>query len=197
MRKLQVEELYNSRSYTFLTPSQFSEWQKCARQSPNIPTQQSWGWRLRRHATASIHSPGFGDNTVRRLQSAHGLAQCRCCRLANSYIKREEFEKVVESLRPFATYHLSHGLDAIGGGTLIGMHPVKAQTFKDAKAALEHAETILKSQRGEFTDPRPARNQSLVQSSEQCPSCATPSGTPDTSPSVPQSPSDTPYADRV
>lgn len=48
-----------------------------------------------------------------------------------------------------------------------------------------------------LTDPHPARNQSPVQSSEQCPSCAMPSGTPDTSPSAPPAPSDTPCVDRV
>lgn len=42
------------------------------------------------------------------------------------------------------------------------------------------------------TAPHPARSQSPVLSSEQCPACATPSGTPDTSPSVPPKPSDTP-----
>jgi hypothetical protein len=44
----------------------------------------------------------------------------------------------------------------------------------------------------EFTVQHPARSQSPEPSSEQCPVSSTPSGTPDTSPSVPQSPSGTP-----
>lgn len=41
------------------------------------------------------------------------------------------------------------------------------------------------------TDPHPAQNQSPILFSERCPACATPSGTPDRSPSVPPEPSDT------
>ena len=48
-----------------------------------------------------------------------------------------------------------------------------------------------------LTVQHPAQNQSSAPSSEQCPSCATPSGTPDTSPSVLPVPSDTPSVDRV
>lgn len=43
----------------------------------------------------------------------------------------------------------------------------------------------------EFTVQHPVRNQSPVPTSEQCLACATPSGTPGTSPSAPPAPSDT------
>lgn len=48
----------------------------------------------------------------------------------------------------------------------------------------------------EFTVLHPVQNQSPVQPSEQYPVSSTPSGTPDTSPSVPPAPSDTPPSAR-
>ena len=111
--------------------------------------------------------------------------------LANNFIKREEFEKVVEALRLLHDYQ--------NGCPLPKYEKYWNQAMRDAEEILPHAETILKSQRGHesFTAQHPAQNQSSVPPSEQCPAFATPSGTPDTSPSVPQSPSDTPCVDRV